>query len=98
MSLFKNVFLLLRVPLWTKVFFVFLGVIYANIPDYGLQAFGEALVFCLIVSAVYSYNDLQDMKEDKAHPKKSHRPLASEDVSASFAVMIAMLATMVLMQ
>jgi decaprenyl-phosphate phosphoribosyltransferase len=35
------------------------------------------LVFSLAASAVYILNDIQDIKEDREHPKKRDRPLAS---------------------
>jgi 4-hydroxybenzoate polyprenyltransferase len=78
--------LLLRLPQWSKAVFVFLGVIYAEIPGYLWLALCAALAFCLTASSVYIYNDLQDMDEDKAHPIKSHRPLASGAISTSMAV------------
>ena len=86
MSLCKKLFQLLRVSDWSKSIFVFLGVIYTNTSGYWGRAFFAALAFCLTASAVYIYNDLQDMDEDKAHPQKSHRPLASGEVSIVFAL------------
>ena len=86
MSLFKKLFLLLRLPQWSKAIFVFLGVIYAEIPGYLWPAFCAALAFCFTSSAVYIYNDLQDIDEDQAHPIKSRRPLASGEVSTFIAM------------
>jgi len=39
------------------------------------------LAFCLIASAIYIFNDWLDIKEDRLHPKKKERPLASEKIS-----------------
>ena len=47
------------------------------------------LLFCLAASAVYLLNDLNDLEEDRVHPKKRHRPLAAGIISPS-AVMTAM--------
>lgn len=80
MAWFKKLLLLLRVSHWSKSLFVLLGVIYADVSGYWPDALLAALSFCFIASAVYIYNDLQDIEEDKKHPHKSRRPIASEAV------------------
>ena len=40
----------------------------------GLVAF---VAFSLSASAIYIFNDYKDIKDDRKHPKKKHRPLAS---------------------
>jgi len=80
-----NIFLLLRVSSWTKAIFVLLGVFYLDATGYWSTALVAAFSFCLIASAVYIYNDLQDVAEDKLHPHKRYRPLASGNVSNRFA-------------
>ncbi len=37
--------------------------------------------FCLISSTMYIFNDIADMKEDRQHPQKRHRPLAAGIIS-----------------
>lgn len=86
MALFKKLFLLLRIHHWLKSIFVLLGVIYTDLPGYWPKALIAAFVFCLIASAVYIYNDLQDIEEDRLHPLKYRRPLASGEVSIPFAL------------
>lgn len=81
----KKISSLLRVSHWSKAVFVLLGVVYAESPGYWQRALLAALAFCLIASAVYIYNDLQDVEEDRAHPQKAHRPLANGDVTAPVA-------------
>ncbi|MEM1000963.1 MAG: UbiA prenyltransferase family protein [Bacteroidota bacterium] len=36
-----------------------------------------AACFCLVASAIYILNDYFDIEEDRKHPEKKHRPLAS---------------------
>lgn len=86
MCLLTKLFLLLRMSHWSKGIFVLLGVIYANTDSYWVLALFATIAFCLISSAVYIYNDLQDIDEDRVHPKKSQRPLASGKVTKQFAV------------
>lgn len=43
-------------------------------------------VFCLVASAVYVFNDLRDIENDRAHPEKCKRPLASGQVQPGVAV------------
>ena len=83
--MFKQIFHLLRVSNWSKAVFVLLGIFYAKSPSYCGKALLAAFSFCLIASAVYIYNDLQDIEEDKLHPHKSYRPIAKGDVSITVA-------------
>jgi 4-hydroxybenzoate polyprenyltransferase len=47
--------------------------------------------FCLASSAVYSLNDAMDAEEDRAHPRKRHRPVAAGLVSPVQALYAAVL-------
>ncbi|CDZ78713.1 Decaprenyl-phosphate phosphoribosyltransferase [Legionella massiliensis] len=85
-SSIKQFFLLLRLKHWTKSAFVLLGVFYSSDLDYLPDALLAAFSFCLIASAVYIYNDFQDREEDRLHPQKRRRPLASGDISLDFAL------------
>ncbi len=46
-----------------------------------LAVLGSALAFCLCASSVYVLNDMLDLDSDRAHPRKSKRPLAAGEVS-----------------
>ncbi len=46
------------------------------------------IAFCLIASSVYVFNDYYDIEEDRKHPKKMSRPLATGAVSRDSAFMI----------
>jgi 4-hydroxybenzoate polyprenyltransferase len=43
------------------------------------------LVFCLAASSVYVLNDLKDIQDDRLHPVKKNRPLASGVISVTHA-------------
>jgi decaprenyl-phosphate phosphoribosyltransferase len=38
------------------------------------------VVFIAVSSAVYLVNDIRDVEDDRAHPRKQHRPIASGDL------------------
>lgn len=77
---------LLRLSHWSKSAFVLMGVLYSGSLSYLPEALLAALAFCLVASAVYIYNDLQDREDDRRHPRKRLRPLANGDVSLDFAL------------
>jgi len=65
---------------WVKNIFVFTALIFSGrILDTGAVA--HALValaaFCLASSAIYFLNDYRDLKDDRRHPTKRLRPIAS---------------------
>ncbi len=70
----------LRPAQWVKNGFVFAALIFSrNLTDWRrtlLVAF-TALAFCLIASAGYLLNDILDAREDRNHPTKRLRPIAS---------------------
>ena len=51
----------------------------------GLIAFSA---FSLSASAIYIFNDYQDIKDDRKHPKKKYRPLASGLISKNAALFL----------
>jgi len=64
---------LVFLPLFFAVQFTSLHLLYRT-----LAAFG---VFCLLSSAVYVLNDIQDAEKDRMHPVKCKRPIACGEVS-----------------
>ncbi|MBI3902764.1 MAG: decaprenyl-phosphate phosphoribosyltransferase [Nitrosomonadales bacterium] len=85
---------LMRPHQWVKNAFVFTGLLFghawhdANLVSSALMA---CAAFCLVSSAVYVFNDIVDVEQDKLHPKKSQRPLAAGKVSLPAAVVLAAL-------
>ncbi|AHG01395.1 ubiquinone biosynthesis protein UbiA (plasmid) [Halostagnicola larsenii XH-48] len=47
------------------------------------------VAFCAIAGATYIGNDIADLEEDRKHPRKKHRPIASGQVPISVAVAFA---------
>jgi 4-hydroxybenzoate polyprenyltransferase len=73
---------------WTKNLLVFSGLIFSRslFDRYNLLvSLGGFAAFCLVSSGVYIFNDLCDINEDKNHPIKSKRPLASGILNPNFA-------------
>ena len=80
---------LVRVPQWIKNFFVFVPLLFSqHIFDrtYFLPVLSAFLMFCLISSIVYIFNDIVDIEADRAHPTKKDRPLPSGLISIQSAV------------
>ena len=79
----KDIITLLRPHQYVKNLFVFMPLIFAL--NLNLSGFTEtALVFVLfsmLSSSVYVINDYCDIREDRRHPTKKNRPLASGAVS-----------------
>ncbi|MFO7568553.1 MAG: UbiA prenyltransferase family protein [Smithellaceae bacterium] len=80
---------MLRVSHYTKNLFIFLPLFFAlEMHDiHRLLALTLAfLAFSLLASAVYIFNDLLDIEEDRRHPRKKHRTLASGSISRQAAI------------
>jgi len=85
----KNYLILMRIHQWIKNSILFAGIIFAKkITDVDLLinvVFGFIL-FSLIASCQYVFNDYLDRKEDALHPEKKKRPLASGVLDPSTAL------------
>ena len=82
---------LLRPKHWIKNLFVFAALIFSlNLfiiekLNASLQTF---FAFCLASSFVYIINDIIDIEQDRKHPKKRNRPIASGKISIKNAITI----------
>jgi 4-hydroxybenzoate polyprenyltransferase len=79
----------LRPRQWSKNLAVFVGVLFAQ-RLFDLLAFERAflafIAFCLASSGIYLFNDLLDLDQDRQHPVKRTRPLASGKLPISWAI------------
>ncbi|MDD3475329.1 MAG: UbiA prenyltransferase family protein [Sulfurimonas sp.] len=79
-----EIFKLFRVHQYIKNLFIFMPLLFsfsymdAHDNIYTLITF---VLFSLLASSVYIFNDLMDINEDRAHPTKKYRPIASGAVS-----------------
>ncbi|MER3475030.1 MAG: decaprenyl-phosphate phosphoribosyltransferase [Armatimonadota bacterium] len=73
---------------WSKNLLLFAGLLFAEKLDDMSRVRLNVLAFvsfCLISGAVYIYNDLQDLEQDRLHPQKRLRPIASGKLPVSVA-------------
>ncbi len=84
----------LRPKQWTKNLFIFAGILFSqNIFNFPLllEVIVAFLIFCFLSGAVYILNDLTDLEQDRRHPVKSRRPLASGRLKVSHAILALMI-------
>ena len=75
---------LIRPHQYVKNLFIFLPLVFSQRlmePGLFLLAAGAFGVFCLASSGSYVFNDLRDVAEDREHPSKRNRPIASGEVA-----------------
>lgn len=76
--------LVLRPHQWVKNLFIFAGIVFARqLGDSHALLLTVLGFFCLSFasSAVYVFNDIRDVEEDRRHPRKRMRPIASGTIS-----------------
>jgi 4-hydroxybenzoate polyprenyltransferase len=84
-----NLLVLLRPKHWVKNFFVFAPLLFSghfrNLDDIHAVALSFA-VFCMVASAIYTFNDVVDKERDALSETHRHRPVASGKITSSLAV------------
>lgn len=83
---------LMRPKHYIKNFLIFVPVVFAKKllePWAFLQAAVGFVVFSLLASAIYIINDIRDVEEDRRHPVKCSRPIASGAVSTQMGSLLA---------
>jgi 4-hydroxybenzoate polyprenyltransferase len=82
----------LRPKQWIKNTFVFAALIFSQHlfnPLYLIKSFIAFLIFCLLSGSVYLINDIMDVDEDRLHPNKKRRPIASGNLKTTTAIIAA---------
>ena len=84
----RQILLSTRPRQWLKNFFVFPALIFSqHLLEWwsAIQVIGAFVCFVGLSGAIYLINDLLDIEQDRIHPRKSKRPLASGALSVSTA-------------
>jgi len=75
-----NLLVALRPPQWTKNLIIFAALIFGQrlfVPSAAARAMGAFLAFCALSGVIYLVNDVVDREQDRRHPVKRNRPLAT---------------------
>lgn len=75
---------LMRPKHYIKNFLIFVSIVFDRnlfCPEVLIRVLGGFAAFCLLSSVVYIMNDINDAEEDRRHPVKKNRPIASGAVS-----------------
>ena len=91
-TMIKDILKLLRVEQYIKNIFIFAPLFFSfqfsSINFFtATQAF---LMFSLMASSIYILNDIFDLEEDKVHPNKKMRPIASNKIKINNAFLISL--------
>lgn len=84
---------LLRPKDWAKNLFLFIPLFFSGeIFNFSkiINVFEGFIAFCCIASSIYILNDFADIENDKKHPQKRNRPLASGEARIPIALSIAL--------
>ena len=79
---------------WLKNLFVFPALVFSeNLlePSFASRTLGAFLCFWSLSAGIYLVNDLLDLEQDRQHPQKSKRPLASGALSVPVAIAASLL-------
>src|SRR5512146_2081718 len=84
-----NLLISLRPGQWTKNLLVFAGVLFGQRllePAAVARSVAAFVIFCALSGAVYLVNDIADRDQDRLHPLKATRPIASGALSIGSAM------------
>jgi 4-hydroxybenzoate polyprenyltransferase len=90
----KSILISMRPKQWFKNFFLFVGLVFSkNLFQAGLfiKVSEGFILFCLVASSIYIFNDIHDRESDRKHPEKCQRPLSKGTLRVSEAYMVSTL-------
>lgn len=88
----------IRLHQWLKNLLVFVPILAAHLvlrTDLSVRALAAFVIFSLCASSVYLLNDLLDIEDDRAHPRKRHRPFAAGIIPIYRGILVALILTIV---
>jgi len=80
---------LMRVKDWIKNLFILIPTFFAGTftdSSYYPNLILGFLAFSFVASGIYIFNDFKDRKEDREHPEKKYRPIASGKITTKTAI------------
>ncbi|MGZ7047507.1 MAG: decaprenyl-phosphate phosphoribosyltransferase [Methanobacterium sp.] len=86
----KELIISMRPRQWYKNVVIFIGIVFSlNLLNLNLwiDAITAFAIFCVLSGSIYIINDILDSKEDKNHPKKRLRPIASGKLKVNYAIL-----------
>lgn len=83
-----------RVGQWIKNITLFAPIVFSGflfVPGALPKVVWATILFCLLSSSIYIFNDIVDRKKDRLHPFKKKRPIASGQLPMEMAVFLFLL-------
>lgn len=80
-----------RLSQWVKNVVMFAPIVFSGfllVPGTFGKVAWACLLFCMLSSSIYIFNDIIDIKADREHPFKKKRPIASGAISLTAAIML----------
>jgi 4-hydroxybenzoate polyprenyltransferase len=87
--MFKALLKTMRPKQWTKNIFVLAALVFdlkLRDPEAIARSLAGLILFCLLSSVVYIFNDIMDVEADRNHPTKRNRPIASGKLPVPVAI------------
>lgn len=92
------IFKTMRPRQWSKNLILFAALIFSQslfYPTMLRDSITAFIIFCLLSGSVYILNDLIDLQQDRTHPQKSKRPLASGKLKPLTAAIFGIISTVI---